>query len=35
MAIWKPVSTALIEENNVLDQEAEEWNDNLQEKKTV
>lgn len=30
MSIWEPVRTSFIEKDNVLDQEAEEWNDDLQ-----
>lgn len=33
MSIWEPVCTSFIEKDNVLDQEAEEWNYNLQEEK--
>lgn len=29
MSVWEAVSTSFVEEDYVLDQEAEEWNDNL------
>lgn len=29
MSVWEVVSTSFVEEDYVLDQEAEEWNDNL------
>lgn len=29
MTVWKTIGTALIEEVNILDQEAEEWYHNL------
>lgn len=33
MSIWKPVSTSFIEEDDVFNQEAEEWNYDLKERK--